>query len=511
VPTKAVATTQQRLQAQALDQLRVIGGQLTKDDDIRFEGKAFIFPERYSGNLKGLLTDVTRYVTSQEEEVLVDKTFDYRPFDGAYATYQCLKQFFGYSQSKARQGPFGPEPPQEITIDLGFINGVLQQETVPWGDMVLPGLPGSTLTLTQNRTDRGQLFRLVARVRKADKTAVDGFFRVVDDYLRENSIYRGKCFDGAMKFFDTDKVRPEQFVYADDVWAQAETNILSPLRDYKAIRAKGLSSKRVTLLEGPFGTGKSGLGRTAAKVAVANGVTAILCRPGQDDPLDLIRTAILYAGDNGALVFIEDIDIIAASRDPEIVTKILDVFDGPTAKNLPITVVMTTNHVEKIHKGMMRSGRIDAVMHIGEMDRAGVEKLAPIVIDTDDLDPNVDYDLVYEATAGFMPAYVKEAYERAVRYTIARTRTTEGKIGTEDLVNALHSLRDQYELQERASDLIEPLPPLDQMFRRMIQENSDIPTERMEEVVDERLNARVHGAQLMKPDGSKIGVIGLNG
>jgi transitional endoplasmic reticulum ATPase len=511
MPSKAVATTQQRLQSQAIEQLKVIGGQLTKDDDIRFEGKAFIFPERYSGNLKGLLTDVTRYVTSQEEEVMVEKTYDYRPFDGAYATYNCLKEYFGYSQSKARQGPFGPEPPQEITIDLGYVNGKLMQETVPWGDMVLPGLPGSTLSLTQNRSEKGMLFRLVARVRKADKTAVDGFFKVVEEYLEHHSIYRGKCVDGAMKFFDTDKVRPEQFVYSEKVWAQAETNILSPLRDYEAIRMKGLSRKRVTLLEGPFGTGKSGLGRTAAKVAVANGVTAILCRPGQDDPLDLIRTALLYAGTKGALVFIEDIDIIAASRDPEIVTKILDVFDGPTMKDVPITVVLTTNHVEKIHKGMMRSGRIDAVMHIGEMDRAGVEKLAPIVIAETDLDADVDYDKVYAATAGFMPAYVKEAYERAVRYTIARTQDVEGKIGTDDLVNALDSLRDQYDLQEKASDLIEPLPPLDQMFRRMIEEHSEIPTDKLEEVIDERLLSRLHGAELANPEGKKLGTIKANG
>ena len=499
------AVTQQRLQAQALQQLAIIGGQLTKDEDIRFEGKSFIFPDRYSGNLKGLLTDVTRYVTSQEEEVLVDKTFEYRPFDGAYATYNCLKEYFGYAQSKARQGAFGPQPPQEITIPLGYVQGKLMEETVPWGDMVLPGLPGSTLTLTTARSNQGELFRLVARVRKADKTIVDGFYKVVLEYLETKSIYRGKCFDGSMTFFDTEKVDPKQFVYSTDVWAQAETNILSPLRDFEVIRREGLSRKRVTLLEGPFGTGKSGLGRIAAKVAVANGVTAILCRPGHDDPLQLLQTAILYAGDKGAFVFIEDIDIVAMQRDPEIVTRILDTFDGPTTKNLPITVVLTTNHVEKIHKGMMRSGRIDAVMHIGEMDRPGVERLAEIVIG-DKLQEGIDYDKVFEATDGFMPAYVKEAYERAVRYTIARTGQP-GNINGDDLVNALHSLRDQFSLQERASDMIEPLPPLDQMFRRMIEEHSEIPTDKLEEVVDERVLSRLNGAIMQKQDGTRIGQI----
>jgi transitional endoplasmic reticulum ATPase len=506
MPTKAAINTQQRLQAQALAQLAIIGGQLTKDDDIKFEGQSFVFPEKYAGNLKGMLTDVTRYVTGMEEEVLIDKTFDYRPMDGAYATLQCLKQFFGYAKSKAHQGAFGPQPPQELSIPLGYVNGKLVEETVPWGDMVLPGIPGSTLTLAQARSPKGNLFRLVARCRKADKTIVDGFFRTVQDYLEKNSIYRGKCFNGSMQFFDTDKVDPSQFVYSADVWAQAEVNILSPLAHANVIAAEGLSAKRVTLLEGPFGTGKSGLGRTAAKIAVENGVTAIMCQPGQDDPLDLINTAMLYMP---ALVFIEDIDIIAMQRDPQIVTRILDIFDGPSTKNVPITVVLTTNHVEQIHKGMMRSGRIDAVMHIGEMDRPGVERLAKIVIG-DKLEADIDFDPVYKATSGFMPAYVKEALERAVRYTIARTGRAGQKINGPDLINALDSLRDQYDLQERASDHIEPLPPLDQMFRQMIQENSEIPTDKLEEIVDEKITYRMNGARLRGDNGKNLGQIYVN-
>lgn len=495
MPTKAVATNQQKLQAQALAQLAIIGGQLTKDDDIRFEGRSFVFPERYSGNLKGLLTDVTRYVTSQEEEVLVERTFEYRPFDGAYATYNCLKEYFGYAQSKARQGAFGPEPPQEITIPIGYVNSQLVQETVPWGDMVLPGLPNSTLTLTQVKSPKGLLFRLIARVRKADKVLVDGFFVVVQQYLEQHSIYRGKCFNGSMEFFDTDKVRPELFVYSEEVWAQAETNILSPLRDREVIKAEGLSLKRVTLLEGPFGTGKSGLGRSAAKIAVANNVTAILCTPGRDDPLELLQTAILYMP---AFVFIEDIDIVAMQRDPEIVTRILDVFDGPSTKNLPITVVLTTNHVEQIHKGMMRSGRIDAVMHIGEMDRPGIEKLAHIVIGSK-LADGIDFDAVYEASSGFMPAYVKEALERAVRDTIARTGKA-GEINGIDLIHAFAGLRDQYALQEKASDTIEKLPPLDRMFREMIIEHATPSQEAISEAVDERIESRLDGASITDPD-----------
>jgi transitional endoplasmic reticulum ATPase len=499
MPTRTALVTQQRLQNQALQQLAVIGGQLTNDDDIRFEGNAFVFPEKYAGNLEGLANDVVRYVRGQQEEVLVDRTFDYRPYDGAYATFHCLKQYFGYAQSKAKQGAFGPQPPHEISIPLGYVKGDLITQTVPWGDMVLPGLPGSTLALSTARSPKGDLFRLTARCRKADKAYVDGFFRVVQKFLEENSIYRGKCFNGDMVFFDTDKIDPSQFVYSEKVWAQAEVNILSPLRDAHVIAAEGLSAKRVTLLEGPFGTGKSGLGRTAAKIAVENNVTAIMCTPGQDDPLELIRTALLYLP---ALVFIEDIDIIAAQRDPQVVTRILDVFDGPTMKNIPITVVMTTNHVENIHKGMMRSGRIDGVMHIGAMDRAGVEKLAHIVIGSK-LEDGIDFDAVFDATYGFMPAYVKEGLERAVRHTIARTGKGGQPINGEDLIHAMDSLRDQYDLQEKASDHVEQLPPLDRMFREMIRDNAEIPTDVLENLLSDQLNNKLDGAKLIDTDYDK--------
>src|SRR5215207_68351 len=108
---KSVANTQATLAQAALAQLAVIGGQMTNDDDIEFEGRKFIFPESFQGDLPGLQKFIIRYVEGQEEIIQVQKTFDFRPLDGGHAVYHCLKQFFGYAQSKARQGMFGPQPP----------------------------------------------------------------------------------------------------------------------------------------------------------------------------------------------------------------------------------------------------------------------------------------------------------------------------------------------------------------------------------------------------------------
>ena len=503
VARRAVAATQQELQIEALKQLAVIGGLLTVDEDIVFDGKRFVFPEQFQGDLPGLSQFVTRYVQSQEEQVLVQQAFDYRPYDVFHATYVCLKEHFGYAQGKAKRGMFGPEPPQEITIDIGFVNGKMVRATVPYGNMVLPGLKGSTLSLSiHNHREKGQLGQLAATVRRADKPIVDGFFAVVSQYLEEHSLYRGHAVNGNMEFFDTDIVDPSRFVYDTDVWAQVETNILSPMRHATILEGLGLASKRVVLLEGPFGTGKSALLRTAAKVATGNGWTTLLTRPGVDDPFQMLQTGRLY---QPCLIGIEDIDVFAAEMDPAYVSRLLDQFDGFGSKDLRMLLVLTTNHAERIHKGMLRPGRLDAVIHIGEMDRPGVEQLCRIVVGNQ-LEDNIDYDRVFEATKGFMPAFVKEALERALRYTIARTGEP-GPVSTEDLVHTCNSLRAQQALQDAASDTHEKLPPLDQMFRQIVGEMSGADPEVISEAVGEIVHSKMYGAPILKPNGDNLGTL----
>jgi len=490
-------TTQQKLQEQAITQLMIIGGALTNDDDIVFDGKAFVFPEQMRGDLPGIKQFVDRYIYAQSEDIVVQKTFEFRPMDGAHAVYHCLKQYFGYAQSKARNTPWGKEPPQEITINTGFVNGKQVTITVPWGDMVLPGLTNATLTVSSTRTrDKGDLLQLSARVRRVEKAAIDGFFIAVEEYLKENSIYKGKAFYGNMEFLDTDQIDPEQFVYSEDVWADAETLIFSSMSDAKILAQLGMEQKRVVLLEGPYGTGKSGLLRTSAKVAFENGYTAIIARPGVDDPLAVLQTARLY---QPSLVAIEDIDVYSSSQNPLDVTRLLDAFDGFGTKDLQMILVMTTNHADRIHKGMLRPGRISGTISIGAMDRPGVEKLARIVVGNA-LEDDVNFDEVYEATNGYMPAYVREGLERSVRYSIARLRKV-GRIATIDLVRGLHSLRAQLGLQDAAEDRREKLPPMDRVFRQMLSEEVSPPLDDIGQVVEGKVRDLIQNTITLDEDG----------
>jgi transitional endoplasmic reticulum ATPase len=200
-------------------------------------------------------------------------------------------------------------------------------------------------------------------------------------------------------------------------------------------------------------------------------------------------------------VFIEDVDTFANQTDPMYITRLLDTFDSARNKGIDLTLVMTTNHKNEIHKGMLRPGRLDAIIEIGAMDRPGVEKLAHLVIG-DNLEDDVDFDQVFEATEGYMPAFVREGLERAIRYTIARTRQI-GKINTTDLLRAMGSLRPQHDLHEGASDRREKLPPLDRVFREMMNEEVSPPIGDIEEVVANVVTQKMHGAVLANIDSGK--------
>jgi len=102
------------------------------------------------------------------------------------------------------------------------------------------------------------------------------------------------------------------------------------------------------------------------------------------------------------------------------------------------------------------------------MDRAGVEKLAKRVIG-DALTDTCDHDAVFKAMKGFMPAFVKEAFDRSIRYSLARNNGVLGLIDTEDLVLAASGLRRQLDLMNGASDTIHK-PSVDQAIGAIVKD-----------------------------------------
>lgn len=422
------------------------------------------------------------------------RTFNYRPYDGAYCAWNVLKRTFGAVSHRGTMGFFGPNPPAMISvaIDVG------KTEQVPWGRFELPILPGATFeTGTDYHAEYGALFQMTASAPKKYAAEVQGIFKLVEDELEKNSMYRGKAFDGqeTPEFVDLSGVDRDKVVYSHDVMTQLEVNVWAQLRHTDACLEQGIPLKRAVLIHGPYGTGKTLAAMLTGQEATANGWTFIKARPGRDDLSYVLKTARLY---QPAVVFYEDVDQIvdATVTSENGISRLLDDFDGIDAKNTKILCVLTTNHKERIHKGMARPGRLDAMIEINELDVDGVATLVRTRVG-DVLSDDIDWDAVFAASKGYKPAFVTEFADRAMRYGLVRNGgTTLGMhLITDDLVHAAQGLRPQYEIMDGAKDR-HIKPTLDEAVKETIRP-----------VVTSVVRQHVHEKVLVvpEPDGDRVG------
>ena len=430
---------------------------------------------------KDAIRFLKRHLEQNEAETSFTKTFRFRPFDGAHATQQALKKVFGTAGiGKAQMSFFGKIPPQLKEIRTG----VSTTEQVPWGLLEVPAINGTINFGGVRDPEYGVLFSVSVNTQRKYRSHVMGLFAAIEEELRTHSIYKGKPIDGREdpEFLDLRTLDESKIIFADDVMDQLEAHVWSLIEDTERQEAMGLPMKRAVLLEGPFGTGKSSALWITAKKAEANGWTFVMCRPGRDSLTEVMETARLY---QPAVVVFEDVDTIAQNGDPEAVTKLLDLFDGINSKGTKLLAMMTTNNVSDIHKGMCRPGRLDSIIRIAELDRNGVERMVKSVVKPELLSNTVDYDRVFEAMEGFLPAFIKESIERAVRHALVRTKgqsdVRDIKLDTEDFILAANGLRPQLDLMNNAGEG-KTMPTLDRAVREAV---ADV----------------VHNAELLARDG----------
>jgi transitional endoplasmic reticulum ATPase len=441
--------------------LEELGGLSVQEDALLFIGDKFILPKQFDGNVPAAIKFLQDWIKQQEQQFDYYRDFSYRPYDGAAAFQSALKKIFGNTGvGKSRWTFFGEIRPKMITVDAGV--GTTMQ--VPWGEVTYSPLEATFQLGSTRDNEYGSIFRLSVTAPKKYAKHVQAVFDVIEAELRENSIYKGKAIDGAdtPRFVDTTKVDPAKVVYSEDTLLQLDANLWSVLKYTAQLRALGQSINRKVLIEGPYGTGKSLAGVLTAQHAISHGFTFIMCRAG-DDLAQALNTAKLYAP---AVVWFEDIDVVAADGTAKDISKLLDSLDSIGTKGLDVVSAFTTNHVEKIQKGVMRPGRIDAVIHIGKLDASGVRRLVESVIPGNTLE-DVDWDQVAAAYDEFLPAFVSEAATRAVRYSLARHGGQAGTLVTEDLVAAGVSLRPQLDLMDGAREG-SGLPTADSVLKGLV-------------------------------------------
>lgn len=442
--------SQQEIAAQqAIEALRKLGGEQFREEAVVFEGKKVVLPEgsTLASNIKFL-----EHLMKEEGEVAQwQRVYSYRPADGQVALSRALKEAFGSVGHSGSVGLWGPNPPRFVTIEVGF--GESEQVINIGDELTVPAMPDVTFTpYTQEDDELGNVFVLYAEGPKGRRFEVEGVFNLVERHLREKSIYRGKAITAGFDYLDLSKVRRDQVVYSEQAMFELERSVFGPVKHADALSAAGIDLKGAVLLNGPFGTGKTLAAYLTGQVAVTEGWTFILCG-SEHDLFDALRSARLYAP---AIVFYEDVEVITADADAERIQLLLEAFDGLRRKGEPIRVVMTTNYPEKIHKGLVRPGRIDAVIEIGAPDAGAIRKL--IELNCPSLDQSITneaWETVTDAMEGYLPAFVIEGVKRAHMTALMRATDLGGEVlvGSHDLRLAGESLRSQLNLMNGAAEL----------------------------------------------------------
>jgi transitional endoplasmic reticulum ATPase len=180
----------------------------------------------------------------------------------------------------------------------------------------------------------------------------------------------------------------------------------------------------------------------AAKYAEDNGWTFLYLKDVND-----LAIAIQFAKMYGpSVIFAEDLDnALGTSQRNTDVNGILNTIDGVDTKDSEIIVVLTTNHVDRINKAMLRPGRLDAVINVmppnGEAAVKLVHQYARGLLKTDD-----DFTNVSKLLNGKIPAVIREVVERAKLAAIAAAPTEDLIITAKALEIAAKSMSGQLAL-----------------------------------------------------------------
>ena len=271
------------------------------------------------------------------------------------------------------------------------------------------------------------------------------------DWLREERGFNPDT-DG-FKFLDVSKVDEDGLIFDKVTKNLLNVSLFAFIRNPDACRKNGIPLKRGILLEGKYGTGKTMTAYVTAKLALKNGFTFIMVEDARDLE-HIIKMARRY---EPCVIFCEDIDRVLSKDRTISMDALLNTIDGFNSKGSEIMLVMTTNHVEDIHKAMMRPGRLDSVMELLPPDEEAAKRLIGYYAGTR-LAKDADLTEVGKLLNGRTPAVIREVVERAKIGTIDRTGSPviEGSVNGEDLVVAAQSMDRHMQLMDEKK--VEPLP-----------------------------------------------------
>jgi transitional endoplasmic reticulum ATPase len=237
----------------------------------------------------------------------------------------------------------------------------------------------------------------------------------------------------------------------DEELEQVREMIELPLSEPELFGKLGIEPPSGVLLYGPPGTGKTLIAKAVANEVeahfeVIDGPEIVSKYKGESE--ERLRETFERAVERQpAVVFIDEIDSIAGTRDDEadmenrVVAQLLTLMDGLEDRGRVI-VVGATNRVDAIDPALRRGGRFDREIEIGAPDEAGRREILDVHTRGMPLADDVDLDRLAARTHGFVGADIHS-------------------LATEAAMGALRDRADREELQVARADFEAALAAVD--------------------------------------------------
>lgn len=434
--------TQKTTVQKAIDRLaKELSAEAEQTSGIIRQGDKMVIPERMS--LDDAIKALSAYKASQDEVIDHAVEFDCHPFDGMVCFYEAISKTFGNLLGTGKEESFFGMSFRTNGRSYNVPVGVNQTRVVPYGETVIPGLDIRLNVIPNFDSKTTGSLRVIFTCARMYEPVIKQIEALTRAELATHSIFKGKAINSQYQFIDLDGFDEHTLVYSAQVSRAVNANILSPIRDSEAWRRQKSPLKRGVLLSGAYGTGKTLTALHTAKVCEESGWTFINVLPG-----DNIVTALKFARKyQPAVVFFEDIDSLTDGERDHDLNEILNTVDGVLSKGDEVITILTTNHLERISRAMLRPGRLDSIIQLGGLDEDALMQLVTINL-TDRsgkslLKGSLNGRALYAAAVDYPPAFVKEGVVKAKAYALA-----EGNDGvtSENVVDALTELRTQYEL-----------------------------------------------------------------
>jgi transitional endoplasmic reticulum ATPase len=199
----------------------------------------------------------------------------------------------------------------------------------------------------------------------------------------------------------------------DDAKQQVQESVEWPMNSAERFERMGVSPPSGVLLYGPPGTGKTLMAKAVANETNANFISVRgpqLLSKWVGESEKAIRQTFRKARQVApTVIFFDELDSLAPGRGGDVgsnvservVNQLLTELDGLEEMG-DVMVVGATNRPDMIDPALIRSGRFDRLVFIGEPELEGREQILQIHTDDTPLAPDVSLRELAELTAGYV-------------------------------------------------------------------------------------------------------------